>query len=259
MQEKKYYHDEIHHNLKAPSIIVPYLIKGINPHSVVDVGCGIGTFLNVFKKEGVEEIIGLDGEWVNLELLQKYIDVDNLIITDLEKEFALERRFDLAISLEVAEHIKETNSNIFVANLTKLSDVIVFSAAFPGQGGQNHVNEQWPSYWAEKFRKHGYNFYDVLRPVFWNNKDIDIWYRQNIFLVLKEGKEHIANCFDGMQQPDYLNIIQPEIFESHLLNSEKLVNLKIEHEKLLKGRADLKTYTKIMLKYFLRKLNLYRK
>lgn len=259
MENLKYFHDEIHHNLKASSIIVPLLVQKIKPKSVVDVGCGIGTFLNVFKKEGVRDIVGLDGEWVNTELLKKYIDIESLKIVDLEKVLILGRRFDLAVSLEVAEHIKESSVDVFVENLVNLSDVIVFSAAFPGQGGQNHVNEQWPSYWAEKFGKHGYGFYDVLRPIFWDNKDIDIWYRQNMFLVLKESKKYIVKAFVDNNSKKLLNFVHPEIFESHLQNSDRLQKLRIEMDKVLKGKADFKTYIKLILKYLLRKINLYRK
>ena len=45
-----------------------------------------------------------------------------------------------------------------VATITKHGDAVLFSAAIPGQGGQDHLNEQWPEYWQKKFEVNGYYF-----------------------------------------------------------------------------------------------------
>ena len=63
MTDVKYFHDEEHHNLISPRVIVPQLVKIINPKSVIDVGCGIGTFLKVFKENGIDDIYGLYRDW----------------------------------------------------------------------------------------------------------------------------------------------------------------------------------------------------
>src|SRR5690606_16087480 len=136
-------HLEEKHNLIAPSIIAPYVFKEVRPKSVVDVGCGLGTFLRAFKDLGVKDVYGLDGPWVRRDLLYKYIEEGEFEEADLEKPIEVTRRFDLAISLEVAEHLSEARADGFVADLGKLSDNILFSAAIPGQGGDHHINEQW--------------------------------------------------------------------------------------------------------------------
>lgn len=255
----KYVHDEVHHNINAPSIIIPFLIENIQPKSVIDVGCGVGTFLSVFKSHAVDDIFGLDGEWVNMELLKKHIDLSYFKTANLEAKIDINRKFDLAISLEVAEHIKESSADVFVENLINLSNIIVFSAAFPGQGGQNHVNEQWPSYWADKFEKHNYKFYDVLRPYFWDNQSIDIWYRQNMFLVVKNGHNDIIPSFNMHLSGKIMNIIHPEIFKNQLVIGEKLAALQKNHDDYIKGRNNLVMYLKVIVKYFLRKIHLYNK
>jgi len=51
-------------------------------------------------------------------------------------------------SLEVAEHLEPSSAGTIVQSLVSLSDVFLFSAAFPGQGRTNHINEQPHSYWA---------------------------------------------------------------------------------------------------------------
>lgn len=203
----RYIHTRETHNPAAAGEVVPYLISLLNPKSVVDVGCGIGSWLQVFEENGIHDFIGLDGSYVNKKLL--YIDEAKFLVTDLEKPVNLDRRFDLVMSLEVAEHLKPEAAEIFVETLTKLGDLIVFSAAIPEQGGQNHLNEQWPTYWRDLFRKHNYYFYDVFRQKFWNNTKVDWWYRQNMFLIAKEGVEEKYNFSKGFDE-----MIHPELFKT---------------------------------------------
>lgn len=124
--------------------IVPILLELIQPQSVIDVGCGTGTWLSVFCEHGIEDIWGVDGDYVQEEALE--IPKDRFLSHDLTKPLALDRKFDLAISLEVAEHLPCDSAEAFVDSLTQLAPVILFSAAIPFQGGVGHVNEQWQEY-----------------------------------------------------------------------------------------------------------------
>ena len=178
----KYLHEESTHNLESPRIIVPYLIEKFKPGSVVDVGCGIGTFLKVFKQAGVGEVLGIDGKWVDKNKLM--IDQGEFLETDLEAPIRLDRSFDLVLCLEVAEHISENAADTIVDSLTSLGKKIIFSAATRQQGGQNHINEQEFSYWKKKFEARGYKVIDFFRPYFWNMEKVQWWYKQNMFLVL---------------------------------------------------------------------------
>jgi 2-polyprenyl-3-methyl-5-hydroxy-6-metoxy-1,4-benzoquinol methylase len=189
----KYIHTEAAHNTHAASIVAPIvneLLHGCLPpmerRSIVDFGCGLGTWLKVFKEHGAARILGLDGKWVNRELLFKNIAEHEFRYVDLEAPIALGQTFDLAVSLEVAEHVSEHGADAFVQSLCNASRVILFSAAIPGQGGFNHINEQFPSYWMAKFKKHGYVFHDIVRSKIWNNSEIEIHYRQNMFIVAHE-------------------------------------------------------------------------
>ena len=130
------------HNLKDPEIIVPVIMEMLRPQSVVDVGCGTGTFLHVFENHGVKKILGLDGDWVNREQLAKNISPDKFMVVDLEKGIDVDEKFDLAVCLEVLEHLGEEYADNVVKSLTQLSNIILFSAAIPGQPGQNHVDGQ---------------------------------------------------------------------------------------------------------------------
>lgn len=158
--------------------VVLELVPGIQ--SAVDVGCGVGTFLEQFRNHGVAWTQGIDGNYVDREMLR--IDQDRFEARDLSQPLSFDRRFDLAISLEVAEHLPPGRALSFVDDLTRLSDLVLFSAAIPGQGGTHHVNEQWQDYWADRFRDLGYYSIDAIRHQIWDLDDVESWYRQNTIL-----------------------------------------------------------------------------
>lgn len=239
--DAKYVHEESVHNLQAPKQIVPLLMKFFNPSSVIDVGCGLGTFLHEFHNNGVKTIHGIDGSWANKELLSKYIPLENFEEVDLEKPYHGKQKYDLAICLEVAEHLKPESASTIVDTLTNLSDVIVFSAAVPFQGGMNHINEQWPSYWEKLFEQHNYKMLDIIRPAIWDNPDIFFWYKQNMFIVAKKTLvSTIIPKKDALPQPQISSLIHPELYE-------KKCNLVDFHKK----RADFAYEGKLPLKEYL--------
>jgi SAM-dependent methyltransferase len=198
VQPVKYIHTEVTHNLTSPQIIVPEVIRLLNPKSVIDIGCGTGTFLSIFAHEGISDYLGVDGAWAKDRLL---IGEAHFASHDLEKEFDLGRTFDLVVCLEVAEHVAESSSDGFVQSLVNHGRTILFSAAIRNQGGQNHINEQNVDYWQRKFKPHGYYFYDIFRPLFWNAAEIQWWYKQNMFLVVHESVS-LPAAIEGRRMPD---------------------------------------------------------
>ena len=203
---KKFVHIEhIHNNLTIPDSVVPvilYLYPRVQ--STVDFGCGLGIWLLSFKIHGVKEILGLDGDWCDKSKLFKNIDETSFRTVDLEKPVCLNREYDLVISLEVAEHIPENAADTFVRSLVSAGKVILFSAAIPGQGGYNHVNEQFPEYWQEKFQKHSYVFHDIVRDRIRNNHNVPFWYRQNMFIVAHENIKFPAD--KGFKERRIINL-----------------------------------------------------
>ena len=204
----KYIHDPNIHHSKDAEHIVPFAIKLFNPTSVLDVGCGLGHFLKVFIDSGISDVTGIEGEWLDKSKL--VIDENIVHIRDLEKPFDLNRKFDIALCLEVAEHLSENAAEQLIASLTAHSDVIIFSAAIPEQGGQNHINEQWIDYWEVFFNKQGYKLYDIIRPFIWNIHDIFWWYRQNIIVCINSTRQ--VN-FKTTPVNDY---IHPELYLSKI-------------------------------------------
>jgi SAM-dependent methyltransferase len=147
--------------------------------SVVDVGCGTGGWLKVWQELGVQDVVGVDGLHITDE--QLHILATQFERRDLSRTWYLGRRFDLVQSMEVAEHLAPGTGPEFVASLCALGDVVLFSAAQPGQGGEFHVNERPLAYWQALFEAQGYRTFD-LRCLIPNNKEVSKWYRHNSLL-----------------------------------------------------------------------------
>lgn len=209
---KAFYRDQMKQSKISASHIIPILHQYLTPRSVVDIGCGCGSWLSEFKRFGAKKVLGVDGAYVDRDMLE--IEPSEFLVNDLNQCFALDvsERYDLAVSLEVAEHIEPCNSEQFVAFLAGLSDIVLFSAALPYQGGTSHVNENWLEYWAILFREHGYVPIDCIRPVIWTDNDICWWYRQNIILFVEEA---VAKEKFGQIPGDaatLLSYVHPELF-----------------------------------------------
>lgn len=164
----------------SAAVVVPMLLALAPVSSVVDVGCGTGGWLAMFRSHGVEDVLGLEGPWVVEEQLR--IPRERFRRTDLAAPLRFDCRFDLALALEVAEHLPPDRAEGFVADLLSAAPLVLFSAAIPGQGGVGHVNEQWPAWWAERFAVHGALCLDPFRAALWHDERVTWWYRQNMLL-----------------------------------------------------------------------------
>lgn len=167
----------------SPRIILEILLEKIKLKSALDIGCGIGIWSKVLIDKNVD-VVSIDGEWIPKENIQ--IPLDKFLIKDITKEFRLNKKFDLVICLEVAEHIPESHSDALLNNIIEHGDLVLFSAAIPGQGGFEHINEQWQSYWVDRFEAKGYSCYDIIRPQVWGNDEVRFYYQQNAFVFVKK-------------------------------------------------------------------------
>jgi SAM-dependent methyltransferase len=177
------YSREFYKHLSEPAVraaaeVLPLVFEYIQPRSVVDVGCGTGEWLAAFRAHGISDLLGVDGPWVDPDLLS--IPREQFRVLELTSPVRLDQRFDLVVSLEVAEHLPPEAAETFVESLTRLGGVVLFSAAVPYQGGTNHLNERWPTYWAGLFRRCGFRAIDCLRPRLWRNLDVELCYVQNM-------------------------------------------------------------------------------
>ncbi|PDT71745.1 hypothetical protein CO683_00875 [Bradyrhizobium ottawaense] len=161
-----------------------FLTPLLDIKSILDVGCGRGAWLREWQNAGVKLTHGVDGPYVQRQSL--LIPSENFRAVDLSERFDAGRRYDLVSSLEVAEHLPPSSSEAFISSLVAHGDMVLFSAATPGQGGENHINERPLTFWQNIFASKGYEAYDVVRQVFRDAKGIEPWYRFNTVLYVSE-------------------------------------------------------------------------
>jgi len=181
---------------KSAQVIVPILQEALRPTSVLDLGCGRGAWLEVWKACGASDVLGVDGDYVDRSALA--VDEPEFRAGDLGGTIDLQRRFDLVESLEVAEHLPESRARGFVADLCRHGDAVLFGAAPPGQGGEQHINEQPYDYWRAFFEELGYEAFDFVRPQVASHRDVAPWYRYNTVLYVK--REAIDSLPESVRQ-----------------------------------------------------------
>jgi len=171
-------------SLESARIVARLVYELIRPESVVDVGCGLGGWLRAFSELGVRRIRGIDEDYVDRSRL--YIDPSCFTPVNLREPFEIGEKYDLAICVEVAEHLPRAGGQMLVKACTSAAGVVLFSAAVPGQGGTGHINEQWPEYWRDQFKASGFVMVDALRSSIRDNPRIAWWYRQNLLLFASQ-------------------------------------------------------------------------
>jgi len=124
---------------------------GLPLQSVIDLGCGPGTYLLPFVRAGCW-VLGVDAE----PTAGGQLPEGCFRQLDLRRPLPKLGRFDLALCIETAEHLQAEFAEQLVANVAAVAPVVFWSAAHPGHGGQHHHHEQPPAYWEALFSLHGY-------------------------------------------------------------------------------------------------------
>lgn len=206
-----FYEDQAKFSYQSAQIVLKYVFEHlVSATSLLDIGCGTGSWLSAATKLGVKNILGLDSSSSAANKLM--IDKKNWKQTDISQPISLHRKFDLAMSMEVAEHINVDLHECFINNLTRHADTIIFSAALPYQGGTGHQSENWPQYWAALFSEKGYDCYDIIRHNIWNNPKIQFWYKQNIFIFAKQSLRSSFNKRNLFHTNNIMSLIHPEMY-----------------------------------------------
>ena len=221
------YNTNFYENLVTTSadsarIYLKFLWQFLQPVSVLDVGCGRGTWLKACHELGAKNLFGFDGDWNDQSSM---VDKDiKFTSVDLNKPFSVPEKIDLVINLEVAEHLEPSTAPQLIKCLTSASDAVLFSAAYTKQEGTNHINERPHTYWADLFGDQNFVPFDLFRPVFWGNEDVSFWYRQNTFLYLRRNsnpyQQVIAHEITELSDLSFMNCIHPNLYNRKIAQSE---------------------------------------
>ncbi|WP_310378313.1 class I SAM-dependent methyltransferase [Flavobacterium sp.] len=247
----KDYNDNFHdfhfkNSINSARQIVPLFLSYFKANTVLDVGCGLGTWLKIFE-ENQCEVFGIDGNYVQIQDL--VIDANKFKPYNLNLAYNLEKKFDLVISLEVAEHILPENAQTYIDSMCLHSDIVLFSAAIPGQEGTLHYNEQYNEYWVALFAQNGFQCIDFLRHEIWNNDKTSWWYRQNILIFIRESERSNVkyDLLTKEKNPFKNSYVHPFLFEYKCNKVYGLEKKVAQLEQVLNNPIQL-------LKYYLKKV-----
>lgn len=218
------------HGVSGPRAALPIVLRHTGMRSLLDVGCGTGTWLAAALELGVSEVMGLDGVSVSPQKL--LFPSEHFVVQDLEQPWRLGRRFDAVFCLEVAEHLAPSGAESLIKTLAVHADTIVFSAACPRQPGQHHVNCRWPDYWQGLFNAHGLTCCDAIRWEMWDDCRIEPWYRQNMFIGRR-------NAGGAGSEPRLKPVVHPGILDHMVAHAQSLTSRGIE-----RGGRDFLWYLK---------------
>ena len=231
MKQKYAYTKEFYESVdlratETAEIVFKVVNSFIEVRSIVDAGCGSGAWVRSSIKEGAKKAYGVDlGS--SLALIKKNESFREILadgrLVLIERDFVHNPdadipSADLAICLEVVEHLPEDVAKSLVHRLTEASNFIVFSAAQPGQGGTYHINERPIQYWVKEFAKYEVEPYDPFRETLMKNPRIPRFYSLNMLLFVAKGAEN---------------------FEVKIKNHSGLWNTKITNLKKLEKRSFL--------------------
>lgn len=222
-----YEHQNNIHTQEGACASIPLIFYNWKPKSLLDIGCGLGVWLKAALGFGISDVFGVDG--VAIAQDQLLIPSELFQQHDLTLPMNLDRRFDVVICLEVAEHLDPRSGITLIQTITNHTDFVVFSAAPPWQSGQHHINCQLPAYWQELFNQAGFVCSDEVRWQLWNNSEIEPWYRQNMFIAqrnqLMAGKE---DRIQAVVHPDLLPFIKTDLTARvrSIAELEQLLNIE---------------------------------
>jgi SAM-dependent methyltransferase len=169
---------------KSAATIAASIVRDLPSRRIVDVGCGTGALLMQLRDSGCD-VLGLE----YAAAARAICDARGLTVQRFDiarDDFPFESKFDVAVSMEVAEHLPAAIACRYVNLLTRLGRAVVFSAARPGQGGTDHINEQPHDYWTDLFAQGGFALNEAItqrwREEWRQSSEVQSWYYDNVML-----------------------------------------------------------------------------
>jgi SAM-dependent methyltransferase len=240
MYPESFFQHQVEDTAGSAKALISEILRHVSPKSVLDVGCGVGVWVDEFKRRGIAEVMGVDQPQPMADGL-RLIHPPEFLEQDLEQPLQIHRTFDLVVCLETIEHLSENRGPKLVRELTQLGPVILFSGAVPLQCGYYHINEQWPDYWQREFAKWNYLAVDCIRPRVWNNPAIAWWYRQNtIFYVHESCSPKLFHSGASQSSQPLMRLIHPEMWAQAVsfINADLVPDYALERNPRLRDLHD---------------------
>lgn len=215
-----FYDAQLGGSLRSARIYAGLLWQFYQPASVFDFGCGHGAWLKAFAEQGSDRLVGYDGNWnTQADMLDPRIEFHPVDLDQVIWESLGDKDFDLALSLEVAEHLEPESSSKIVETLCVAAPVVIFGAAFLHQSGIRHINLRKHSFWAGLFTERDFEVFDLFRPFVWGNQAVDYWYQQNTFLYVRSGhglgEELASQGHRPVKRLELLDCVPPDLLDQH--------------------------------------------
>lgn len=209
--------------LQSGQHMLGYLFSFHRFERVIDFGAGAGAWLTAAGQCGARRLVGLEGAWaeaVSSDLVDRSIDFRYGDLNNREfVSTAASGQFDLAICVEVAEHIDPDRSEGLIASICAAAPTVVFGAALPRQWGNGHINCRPQRFWIDLFSRQGYRCIDFFRPQFWFHPIVRHWYAQNTFLFVSEASPQALKIHQPQMLLDVYHpgTVNPFVLKDHSL------------------------------------------
>ena len=210
------------------------------PAVVADVGCNSGLYLEGFRDAGCQ-VMGFDCDDEALALAA--VPVTKIDITSFKP---IDFRADMALCLEVLEHIPAEKEDAALLNLCTVSDTIIFSAAVPGQGGDGHINCQPKQHWIDKFEELGFRAAEAEAEYIlaqlngypgimgWLRNNLIVFHRQHVPSKFKKRlRLHVVSLPHTQTTKEYL----PCAYTQKVVNFCRMMK-SLDHEVFLYASED---------------------
>ncbi len=164
----------------------------LQPHTAIDLGCGMGMYLLALRNRGVK-VIGFDASLYAAQNVNPEVPI---FVADLTRPFRSNQQWDVAICFEVAEHLPYSRTSILVETLCSLSNIILFTAAGPNQPGIDHLTLQPKSFWDRLYQQNGFLLEKKLTQQFLdflNSIEAPDWFCNN-FSIYVNPKSYKQDC-----------------------------------------------------------------
>ena len=203
--DNAFFGDAYDSSFRSAVAMLGSLNQALEFKTVVDIGAGVGAWSRA-AIELNKEVLSIDGNWVQ-EIPGKF-ELLKYSFQNLNEPINTDSIYDLAICLEVAEHLSPVRSEGLISDLCGLAPVVMFGAALPRQGGAGHINCRPHSFWINLFAENNYKAIDFFRPQFWYDGQVGPWYSQNTYLFVKNER---ASEFSNFHTPSLVDVYHPKV------------------------------------------------